>query len=163
MDNVPDRLVVEEDVDRWPVIVGALCTMVFLTITYLLPPLIPYPAIEEWLHSLTGQWYSDLDEPFEALRFFGGFVGGVVAGYLTPGRSTRATARGGVAAVLGVALVYAVYVSYNLIDVLLSEGANSLPLLSIFIVPFIFLFVQIGPVYLAEGLVFGWIGGWLAD
>lgn len=161
MENVPERLVVEEDRDWWPVVIGSVLTMAFLTVSYFAPALVPYESLQDGLHSLTGHWYSNLAEPFESLRFAGGFVGGVTAGYLTSSRLSKAATRGAIAALLGITLVYMLYVGYNLVQALLAGPVDRVPFFSIFLVPFVFLVVQLGPIYLVEGLVAGWAAGWL--
>lgn len=151
--------VVRESRDRRPVVAGAVATLAFTGAFFVLPAVAPVSALRRAAFETSGAIITG--NPLLNLRLFGGFAGGLVAGYVSGGRWTLGARNGALAGVYGLAALYLLYVAYSIADAI-AAGAFPPPIYVIVVVPAVFLLPLLA-IYLVSGGIGGALSGALSS
>jgi hypothetical protein len=144
---------------RTSIAIGVAIAVALTLVTFVLPYMVPYEEITLMLFDLTGRWFFDLEGPFDALRFVGGFVGGLCVGLFTRGRARVGASRGVAVALWTLGLLYLLMVLLR-IGQLMTGEFTTFPIVPILITPFIVFVIPLLVPYLAGGFLGGFLGAW---
>lgn len=143
--------------DRWPVRIGAAVTAVATVVGLLVTGFVPFDLVRRTVYEWSGVWLSGNPWPF--VRFLGGPIGGVTAGYLTGDRWPASTTNGLKAALLGLVAVYVVY-GVVVVGYALLQGSSPPLVYVLFVVPLLSGLPFVG-VYVVGGLCGSLVGLWV--
>lgn len=134
---------------------GTVAAAVFTAVLFAIPAVIPLEVLRRRVDEMFSIYV--FGNPLKNLRLFGGFVGGIVAGYLSEDRWDVSAPSGMKAGVYGLLLLYGLLVAGNIANAVLVDGIFPPPLIAILFVPLgiVVLFV---PINLVGGLAGGMVG-----
>lgn len=153
--NDPDDI--RDGRGRVAIAVGVSVALVYAAFALLVPLVVPFDEIRRLLFDLTGRWFWNLEQPFEIMRFLGGFFAGLIAGLLTTSTMSDGAVRGMVAGGLAIVLIFLAVVLVGIAEWMIVVGGMP-PLAPMIVVPFVVWVLHLGLPYVIGGLVGGWLG-----
>lgn len=139
--------------------VGAITTAIATAFLFILPRVLPDQPVRTTIWRLTGELPAT--NPLLFLVVLGGFFGGFVSGILVAGRWDTNLTVGFYAGVIGILIIYAVWILGNIIYWSIVQSMLPPPLFNIIVVPLIY-FLPLTGTHIVGGMLGGGIGGWMA-
>ena len=148
------------DQNKRAIVIGGIVTAVLTATLFFLPSILPLTRIKMVVFNYTNHWW--FGNPFIQLRFFGGVAGGLIAGYLSrpvsiADRVGTSMKTGTYANVLGISILYFLYIAYNFANSIFVAGVFPPPFYLILVIPLL-LSLPLIPLYLLEGILLGVTG-----